>query len=410
MSLAAALFADLGTATRVGSGIVRDSYGAGEQAGHDLVRTAAAALGLEIAIDAIGNLMMTLTGSERDAPGIIIGSHLDSTPQGGNFDGAAGVVAGLSALAGLRRAGITPRTDLTVMAIRGEESSWFDISYIGSSGAFGLLDPQCLAVPRADNGRSFESTLLEHGFDPRAIRERRRLLDPARVRAYLELHIEQGPTLVDKGLPAAVVSAIRGCRRFRNARCLGQYGHSGTLPRSHRRDAVAATVALLHHLESLWIDYERRGADLVFTVGELSTDPALHAPSKVSGETRFVLDFRSASEDTMRDIVAGAREAAKRVGDAYRVRFDLGDTSDSPAAIMDPRLRASLLDLLDQPFEMASGAGHDAAVFASVGIPSAMIFVRNDHGSHNPEESMDLEDFAIATRALLRLLVDFPSA
>jgi N-carbamoyl-L-amino-acid hydrolase len=265
-------------------------------------------------------------------------------------------------------------------------------------------------VPRADNGRSFESTLLEHGFDPRAIRERRRLLDPARVRAYLELHIEQGPTLVDKGLPAAVVSAIRGCRRFRNARCLGQYGHSGTLPRSHRRDAVAATVALLHHLESLWIDYERRGADLVFTVGELSTDPALHAPSKVSGETRFVLDFRSASEDTMRDIVAGAREAAKRVGDAYRVRFDLGDTSDSPAAIMDPRLRASLLDLLDQPFEMASGAGHDAAVFASVGIPSAMIFVRNDHGSHNPEESMDLEDFAIATRALLRLLVDFPSA
>ena len=127
MSLAAALFADLGTATRVGSGIVRDSYGAGEQAGHDLVRTAAAALGLEIAIDAIGNLMMTLTGSERDAPGIIIGSHLDSTPQGGNFDGAAGVVAGLSALAGLRRAGITPRTDLTVMAIRGEESSWFDI-------------------------------------------------------------------------------------------------------------------------------------------------------------------------------------------------------------------------------------------------------------------------------------------
>jgi len=108
MSLAAALFADLGTATRVGRGIVRDSYGAGEQAGHDLVRTAAAALGLEISIDAIGNLMMTLTGSERDAPGIIIGSHLDSTPQGGNFDGAAGVVAGLSALAGLRRAGITP--------------------------------------------------------------------------------------------------------------------------------------------------------------------------------------------------------------------------------------------------------------------------------------------------------------
>jgi N-carbamoyl-L-amino-acid hydrolase len=408
MALAAALFADLGAATRQGRGIVRDSYGEGEQTAHDLVRSAAAALDLDISIDAIGNLMMTLAGSDRAAPGILIGSHLDSTPQGGNFDGAAGVVAGLSALSGLRRAGVTPRVDLTVMAIRGEESSWFDISYIGSSGAFGLLDPGCLKVPRSDNGLSFESALLARGFDPQAIRERRRLLDPERVRAYLELHIEQGPKLVEKGLPAGVVTAIRGCRRFRNARCYGQYGHSGTLPREHRRDAVAATVALLHYLESLWIDHEARGADLVFTAGELSTNPLLHAPSKVAGETRFVLDFRSTSEDIMRDVVAEARTAAARIGDDYRVRFDLGETSDSPAAVMDPRLRAALQRVFDQPFDLPSGAGHDAAVFAGIGIPSAMIFVRNDHGSHNPEESMDMADFAIATRGLLRLLDDFP--
>jgi N-carbamoyl-L-amino-acid hydrolase len=408
MALAAALFADLDQATRRGRGIVRDSYGEGEQAAHDLVRAAAAALGLTISIDAIGNLMMTLEGSARAAPGIVLGSHLDSTPQGGNFDGAAGVVAALSALSALRRAGVTPRVDLTVMAIRGEESSWFDISYIGSSGAFGLLDPRCLAVQRSDNGVSFESALLARGFDPDAIRERRRLLDPARIRAYLELHIEQGPTLVEKGLPAAVVTGIRGCRRFRHARCHGQYGHSGALSREYRRDAVAATVALLHHLESVWIDHERRGHDLVFTVGEFSTDPTLHAPSKVAGETRFVLDFRSTSEDVMDEVVAEARAAAVRIGDDYRVRFDLGETSDSPAAVMDPRLRAALRGVFEQPFDMPSGAGHDAAVFAAVGIPSAMIFVRNDHGSHNPEESMDLADFAIATRGLIRLLVDFP--
>ncbi|MGA2191119.1 MAG: Zn-dependent hydrolase [Steroidobacteraceae bacterium] len=404
MALAAALFADLGAATRKGRGIVRDSYGEGEQAAHDLVRSAAAALGLEISIDAIGNMLMTLPGSQRDAPGILIGSHLDSVPQGGNFDGAAGVVAGLCALSGLRRAGAVPRVDLKVMAIRGEESSWFDISYIGSRGAFGLLDPECLAIPRSDNGCSFESALLARGFDPGAIRERRRLLDPARIRAYLEVHIEQGPTLVEMGLPAAVVSAIRGCRRFRNARCVGQYGHSGTLSREQRQDAVAATVALLHHLESVWIEYERRGADLVFTAGELCTDPALHAPSKVSGETRFVLDIRSASETTMGEIVAEARAAAVRIGRDYRVRFELGDTSDSPAAVMDPGLRAALKGVFDRPFEMASGAGHDAAVFASVGIPSAMIFVRNENGSHNAEERMDLEDFAVATRGLIRLL------
>jgi N-carbamoyl-L-amino-acid hydrolase len=408
IELAAALFADLGAATRKGRGIVRDSYGAGEQAAHDIMRSAAGAMDLEVSVDAIGNLMMTLPGSERDAPGLLIGSHLDSVPQGGNFDGAAGVVAGLCALSGLRQAGIVPRVDISVMAIRGEESSWFDISYIGSGGAFGLLDPACLAVPRSDNGRSFESALLECGFDPGAIRERRRLLDPARIRAYLELHIEQGPTLVEMGLPAAVVTAIRGCQRFRNARCFGRYGHSGTLSRAYRQDAVAATVALLHHMESVWIRYERAGADLVFTVGELSTDPALHAPSKVAGETRFVLDIRSASDATMREVVAEARAAAKCIGDEYRVRFELGDTSDSPAAVMDTRLRARLMGLLDRPFEMASGAGHDAAVFAKVGIPSAMIFVRNENGSHNADETMNLEDFAVASRALIRLLVEFP--
>jgi N-carbamoyl-L-amino-acid hydrolase len=250
--------------------------------------------------------------------------------------------------------------------------------------------------------------LLSRGFDPRAIRERRRLLDPARIRAYLELHIEQGPTLVEMGLPAAVVSAIRGCRRFRNARCFGQYGHSGTLSRGSRRDAVAATVALLHHLEAVWIRLESQGADLVFTAGELTTDPALHAPSKVAGETRFVLDIRSTSDDTMEQVVAEARAAAERIGRDYRVSFDLGDTSDSPAAVMDTRLRAALLAVLEQPFEMPSGAGHDAAVFARAGVPSAMIFVRNDKGSHNPGESMELEDFAVATRGLTRLLVDPP--
>ncbi len=408
MALAASLFDALDLATRGEHGIVRDSYGAGEQAAHDLMRAAAAAMDLEVAIDAIGNLLMTLPGVERSAPRVLMGSHLDSAPHGGNFDGAAGVVAGLSALSGLRSAGIVPRVDLTVMGIRAEESSWFDVSYLGSGGAFGLLDPECLAVRRSDDGRTLEEALRARGFEPAAIRERRRLLDPAGIRAYLELHIEQGPTLVERGLPAAVVTAVRGCRRFRTARCYGRYGHSGTVTRAYRQDAVAATVALLHHLETVWVQYENAGADLVFTAGELSTDPSLHAPSKVAGETRFVLDIRSVTEATMAEFAAAARTAADRLGADYRVRFELGETTDSPAAVMDTRLRASLMRHLDRPFEMASGAGHDAATFAKVGIPTAMIFVRNDHGSHNADESMDLADFAVATRALMGLLMDFP--
>jgi len=365
-------------------------------------------LGLDISIDPIGNLMMTLRGRDRDARRLMIGSHLDSVPQGGNFDGAAGVVAGLSALSALKKAGLEPGYDPPVMGIRAEETAWFDVPYIGSAGAFGLLDPSCLSVKRSDDGRTLESALSERGFDPEAIRSRRRLLDPATIRAFLEVHIEQGPTLVAQGLPAAVVTGIRGCRRFRHARCIGQYAHSGAVNRPYRHDAVAATVALLHHLEAFWVEQEKAGVDLVFTAGELYTDPALHGPSKIAGETRFVIDLRSVSKATMDAVAAEARRAAARLGEAYRVSFDLGVTSDSPCASMDARLRQRLMSLLDQPFEMPSGAGHDAAVFAQVGVPTAMIFMRNEHGSHNSDEALALEDFEVATRTLLRLLVDFP--
>src|ERR1700752_3981832 len=125
LHLAVSLFEGLNRTTRRGRGIVRDSYGAGEQAAHDLARSAATAIGLEVDIDPIGNLFMTLPGRDRRAPRLIIGSHLDSVPQGGNYDGAAGVVAGLCVLSALRRAQITPPCDFTVMAIRAQESAWF---------------------------------------------------------------------------------------------------------------------------------------------------------------------------------------------------------------------------------------------------------------------------------------------
>jgi N-carbamoyl-L-amino-acid hydrolase len=408
LGLAEALFDALARATRQGRGIVRESYGPGEQAAYDIIRAAAAQMALEIATDPIGNMLMTLPGRDRSAPRILIGSHLDSVPQGGNFDGAAGIIAGLCAVAALKALGVVPACDIAVMAIRGEECAWYDVNYIGSAGAFGLLDPAALSVPRFDTGQSLGEAMVEQGFDLDPIHARRRLLDPASIRAYLELHIEQGPTLVRKGLPAAVVTGIRGCQRFRNARCIGAYGHSGAVERPDRQDAVAATVALLHHMEQIWLEEEGRGADLVVTCGELFTDPALHGPSKVAGETQFVIDLRSLSAETMARMAAEARQAAMRIGARYRVTFDLGATSDSAPALMDPRLRAAWMRQLDQPYEMASGAGHDAVVFAGMGIPTAMLFIRNANGSHNPDEAMELADFAVAAEALVGILLDFP--
>ena len=398
LELAASLFDALSRATRRGRGIVRDSYGAGEQAAHDIARAAAEAIGLEIRIDAIGNLSMTLPGRDRPRRASSWARTSTACRRAATSTAPPASSPACAPCRRMRRGRYVPACDLTVMGIRAEESAWFDVAYLGSAGAFGLLDPACL-VDRALGQRPHprERRCRERGFDPAAIRERRRLLDPARIRAYLELHIEQGPTLVARGLPAAVVSGIRGCKRFRNARCIGEYGHSGRgrppLPAAMRSPRPWRCCTTWR---ACGCDSRKAGADLVITCGELFTDAAMHGPSKIAGETRFVLDLRSLSsaDHGSRSRPRRARAAA-RIGEAYRVRIDLGATSDSPPAVMDARLRARLMRLLEQPFEMASGAGHDAAVFAKVGIPSGMIFVRNEHGSHNPDEAMSLEDFAV---------------
>ena len=164
-------------------GVSRDPYGPGEQRAHATVAAAAQSLGLEISGDDAANLYMTLPGRDPAAKKIIVGSHLDSVPHGGNFDGAAGVLAGLVAVAALRRLGITLECDLTVMGIRAEESIWFQVSYIGSRGALGTLPDGALEVRRIDTGRTLAEHIADCGGNPDALRSGDRHLDPARLRA-----------------------------------------------------------------------------------------------------------------------------------------------------------------------------------------------------------------------------------
>jgi N-carbamoyl-L-amino-acid hydrolase len=411
LELAQRLFNDLQARTGSEQGITRDSYGRGEQTAHEIIAGAATANGLEVRRDAAANLYMTLPGRDRAAPFLLMGSHLDSVPRGGNYDGAAGVIAGIAALSGLRRANRSPAFDLTVMGIRAEEAAWFDASYVGSRAAFGLLtEYEIDGVRRSDTGRTLAEHMVECGADPAALRRGERFLAPDRLRGFIELHIEQGPILERAGTPVGIVTGIRGCRRFRSARCIGSYAHSGAEPRNHRSDAVSATVALIARLESDWVALEAVGHDLTFTVGELYTDSALHGPSKVSGETRFVLDFRSLSDPTMMHMCDRSRTLADELGREYRVNFELGEVLFSAPAHLDADLRrrfaaaASMRGI--SSVEMASGAGHDASVFANLGVRAGMIFVRNAHGSHNSSEAMDMRDFAAATRVLFDVVAD----
>ena len=408
LDLARDLFARLGRIGHDGVGITRDSYGSGEQAAHDLIRREAEALGLSVRTDAALNLYLTLPGRDREAPVAMAGSHLDSVPRGGNFDGAAGVLAGIAVLAGWRRAGFVPPADTTVMAIRAEESAWFPASYIGSKAAFGVLPPEALAVCRRDNGRTLADHITDLGGDPDTVAAGEPALDPRRLSRFVEVHIEQGPMLVETAQPVGLVTGIRGSFRYRQARITGAYAHSGATPRAPRRDAVLAAARLVTAMDGLWERLEAAGRDLTVTFGRLATDPAEADFSKVAGRVDFCIDVRSFEPETLAEVETALHDSVARIAAQGGVRFDLGERTGSSPARMDAALRAAIhteAEAMGTPLpDMPCGAGHDAALFAQQGVPSAMIFVRNANGSHNPEEDMDFDDFAIATRLLGRTL------
>jgi N-carbamoyl-L-amino-acid hydrolase len=390
-------------------GVTRASYGEGEQLAHDMMRAWARELDLIVTTDHAGNQYMTLPGRDRALPSLMIGSHMDSVPHGGNYDGAAGVVAGMTALQRMRELAVTPRMDVTVMAIRAEEMSWFPAPYIGSRAAFGLLPADVLdKAMRFDTGRTLAEHMREAGHDPDAVRAGRRHLDAAHIGTYLEVHIEQGPHLVKLGKRCAVVTGIRGNHRYQYARVTGEYGHAGAVPRLDRRDALLAAVAFVSELEAMWKRREAAGEDLVCTVGQFYTDAAVHTITKIPGAVRFTMDYRSYDENVLTACDHELWEHAKRIGAARGVTIDLGEHTHAEAAVMDPKLvalgkRTAQRLGIDAP-EMASGAGHDCAVFANEGVPCAMIFIRNDHSSHNPKEAMDIDDFAEACRLLHGML------
>ena len=406
---AARLFEDLRSRTLDPPGVTRATYGTGEDVAHGLVGDWARELELETTTDFAGNLYMTLPGRDRDAPRIMIGSHLDSVPHGGNFDGAAGVVAGMAALHRLRGLDRRLARDVTVMAIRAEETCWFSTHYAGSRMAFGLLPPESLdQCRRIDTGRCLAQHMAEAGFDVAAVRDGARHLDSNRIKAFIEPHIEQGPALVGAGHPLGIVTGIRGNLRYKHCRVDGAYGHAGAVPRRQRRDAVFAAVAFADTLERHWLDRERAGTDFVCTVGEFFTDPSQHTMTKISGEVRFTMDIRSEKNEVLLETDATLRQAARRIGEERGVTFDLGSYTNAEPAIMDPGLRRHLHRHADRLglswMDISSGAGHDCATFANQGVASAMIFIRNDHGSHNPDEAMEIDDFAQCCRLLDALL------
>lgn len=399
--LAADLFDELRELSADGPGVSRPSFGETETRALACLERRARESGLAAVYDDAGNLWM---GADAGTPRIVSGSHADSVPRGGNFDGLAGIVAAMLCAIRATRDAEHPARPVAALALRGEESAWFGKAYLGSAALLGQLTAADLARPHRTTREPLADYMRRAGLDPRHCLAGKPMIALSSMAAFLELHIEQGPMLEEAGRPVGVVTGIRGNFRYRNVRCLGEAGHSGTVPKRLRRDAVFAVSDLLSRIEEAWDEWQGAGEDLVVTSGMIHTDPALDAPSVISGEVSFSLEVRSQSSATLERFHRSILEECAALEQSRGVRFEFGERIDSPPATMDSALAARMARICrkrDIPFIiMPSGAGHDAALFSNAGIPSGMVFVRNAQGSHNPRESMSMEDFLLGAEVL----------
>jgi beta-ureidopropionase / N-carbamoyl-L-amino-acid hydrolase len=340
----------------------------------------------------------------------LIGSHVDSVPQGGNFDGLAGVVAALLTLMLLEAEDADLGMPVRVVALRAEESAWFGRAYLGSQALLGRLSDIALGAKHRWSDVTLKEAMAEVGVAVERVARGEPLVDPGSLAFFLELHIEQGPLLIARKLPMAAVTGIRGNVRYRNIQCLGQAGHSGAVPRWLRHDAVFATADLITRMDEHWSTIQQHGGDLVMTVGMLQTDPSRHAMSRIPGEVTFSFEVRSQDAPTLTAVEGLLKSECHILQRERGVRFEFDECVRSEPAALDEGIieaikRACAAEGL--PAEaVPSGAGHDAAVFAQAGVPTGMIFVRNRNGSHNPQEDMDIPDLVDAVTVMRRVALE----
>jgi N-carbamoyl-L-amino-acid hydrolase len=353
--------------------------------------------GLTPSTDAAGNLFLTLAGRDRAAPPLLLGSHLDSQPTGGKFDGAAGVMAAFEATISLAEQGDTPTRDVIVVAWMNEEGSRFAPGMMGSEAFTGERDMAAIRAARDTGGVSVGEALdrLHQAFPDLPHRP----LGFA-AESYLELHIEQGPLLEAAACTIGVVTGIQGKKTFQVV-VEGAEGHAGTLAQQERRDALGAfaRIATALHGEIGTID-----ADIKFTIGRLSVQP--NAPSVVPSRVSFSIDLRHPDNSVLD--AAGARITALCGQHAPPCLVTVTPLVDAPSNAFDPRLRELIAQAArDQEFpamSILSAAGHDARHLAKV-CPAAMIFIPcRDGASHVEHEWAEPADVVAGASVLAQVL------
>ncbi|MBB2910022.1 N-carbamoyl-L-amino-acid hydrolase [Streptosporangium becharense] len=376
----------LGRDARTG-GYLRDAWSPADMELRLWFRQEAARRGLDLREDRNGNLW-AWWGDPSARPGVVTGSHLDSVRQGGAFDGPLGVVSAFAALDLLRARGVRPGRPLGVACFTDEEGARFGVPCVGSRLLTGLLDPDRARALLDDGGDSLAEVLRRAGRDPDALGRDDETL--RHVGVFVELHVEQGRGLVHRGAPVGVASAIWPHGRWRFD-FHGQANHAGTTLLADRDDPMLPFARTVLHARQA---AERRG--VVATFGKVRVSP--NNANAVPGLVAAWLDARGGDEAEVGALVAELTEFSGA---------EVTAESWTPVVDFDVALRERVAAAAGGAPALPTGAGHDAGILASAGVPSAMVFVRNPTGiSHSPDEHAEADDCHAGVAALASVLED----
>jgi allantoate deiminase len=363
---------------------------------NELVRGWLGEAGMRGRVDAMGNVTGRVEGKSRGLPALLLGSHLDTVRDAGRYDGMLGVVTAIECAHHIG-AGVLPFA-LEVVGFGDEEGVRFGSTLLGSRALAGTLDPKVLEATDRD-GVTMAAALRAFGLDPaevgKAARRREELL------GYVELHIEQGPVLEGAGLSVGCVTSINGATRLQ-VRMQGMAGHAGTVPMPDRHDALVAAAEAILAVEQRCLQEQH----LVGTVGRIDASPG--AVNVIPGECRFTIDVRAPEDARRRRAVEDIRAAVAAIGVRRGIQSSIVVMHDSPASPCAPwlmqQIDAAIAAQGVAPHRLPSGAGHDAMAVAAI-ADIGMIFVRCAAGvSHNPAESITLEDAQSGFETLCRFV------
>jgi allantoate deiminase len=346
--------------------------------------------GMAVRLDNIGNLIGRYEANHDGAKTLLLGSHLDTVRGAGKYDGPLGVLLALACVQRLHDRNERLPFAIEILGFADEEGVRYHTGYLGSTVVAGTFDPAYLELLDADS-ISMREAIMGFGGDPDALAGDRR--DSSDLLGYLEVHIEQGPVLEAHDLPVGVVTAIQGQSRFA-ASFGGEAGHAGTVPMALRRDALCAAAEVVLAVEAL----ARQTPGLVATVGQLTVQPG--ASNVIPGQVMLSLDVRHQDDAVRAQTCQQLHAQATHIAETRRVAADWQLVQEHSAVPCSPELSGLLAQAITTwgcPVErLPSGAGHDAAVMAAI-VPIAMLFVRCKGGiSHNPAESVTVEDVAVA--------------